>query len=82
MEALKERLKEAKTKEAATSRKKQNKQKILLGAMCLAWMESDGDMKNTILDRMDKFLTRNTDRKYFGFNPRDNGKPIPSDSNE
>jgi len=52
--------------EAQSERKADTKRKILLGSMLQEWIEKDDAMKQTVMARLEKFLTRNADRRYFG----------------
>ena len=56
---------EAKAKRAADTRKK-----ILLGALALQLMESDGGQNAVFMDRLDRFLVRTDDRALFGLQPK------------
>jgi hypothetical protein len=75
MQAMKRKLEEARARESRLERKADTKRKVLLGAMLKAWMESDEAMKATVHARLDKYLTRNSDRRYFGLNMLKTDKP-------
>jgi hypothetical protein len=70
MKALEERLKRAKAVESARERKTDNKRKFLLGAMLIEWMEEDAAIKETAMTRLESFLTRASDRRFFGMAPK------------
>lgn len=70
MKALEERLKRAKAVETTRERKADNKRKFLLGAMLTEWMEEDATVKDTAMKRLGSFLTRASDRRYFGMAPK------------
>jgi hypothetical protein len=74
MTALEERLKRAKAVESARERKADNKRKFLLGAMLIEWMEEDASIKDTAMTRLDSFLTRASDRRFFGIAPKSEPK--------
>jgi len=61
-----EQLQRARAKEAHDERKADTKRKVLLGAMVHAWIQEDDEIKAKVMARMEKFLTRNSDRRYFG----------------
>ena len=67
--ALDERIRAAKAREKERERKADNKRKFLLGAMLVEWMEQDESLKKTAMTRMKTFLTRASDRRYFGMAP-------------
>ena len=69
MKALEERLKRVKARESAKERNATNKRRYLLGAMVETWMEEDPELKDTAKRRLDTFLVRDSDRRYFGMAP-------------
>ena len=74
---LQRRIEAAEAKQKEQDRKRDNKQKYLLGAMLQTWMEHDPQMEKTVMERMDNFLERKNDRKWFGLPPRDEEPPTP-----
>jgi hypothetical protein len=70
LKAMEERLKAARAREAAKERKTDNKRKFLLGAMLIEWMEEDAAIKETAMTRLESFLTRASDRRFFGMAPK------------
>ncbi|MFV1874078.1 MAG: mobilization protein [Oleiphilus sp.] len=69
-EKLKKQLALAKAEVAQRKRKLETRQKILIGAMILNDAEKSEVVKETLLKRLDGFLTRRSDRKLFGLNER------------
>lgn len=73
IEELKSQLRQEKAKENTRQRKIDTRKKILLGAMLMHWVEN-GEFKSAdLLEGLDKFLTRDSDRVLFG---------LPSKSND
>jgi len=50
-------------------RKKETRQKILLGAWILNQIETGEMVKEEVMAKMDKYLTKNIDRKVFDLPP-------------
>jgi len=63
---LKERMLTEKTRQVSHQRKAETKRKILLGALCMAWMEKDPQYKRRVDEALDAFLTKDVDRRIFG----------------
>jgi len=63
---LEEKILKLQAHEKERERKVGNKRKFLFGAMVEAWIAEDATMKEQVMRRMEKFLTRNLDRRYFG----------------
>ena len=58
------------------SRAEDNKRKILIGACVLAEMRSDEKIASLINPLLDKFLTRDSDRRIFDLPPVDQFPPV------
>lgn len=56
--------------DAKKKRSDDNRRKILAGALVLNMMEANGETKQRFLQQLDKFLTREDDRKLFGLYPK------------
>lgn len=67
--ALEERIRLAKAREKTRERKADNKRKFLVGALVMDWMEKDPKLKDEVTERLQSFLTRASDRRYFGLPP-------------
>ena len=72
IEELKSQLRQEKAKENTRQRKIDTRKKILLGAMLMHWVEN-GEFKSAdLLEGLDKFLTRDSDRVLFGLSSKSN----------
>ena len=65
---------------AKRQQRKLTKQKILLGAMCLEWMEEEPRMAPAIMGRMERFLSRKGDREVFNFGWPPSFPPAPANN--
>lgn len=54
----------------AEKKRRENKKKILVGAMYLDVIKNDAEKESAMMKRMDKFLTRASDRELFGLPPK------------
>lgn len=61
---LKARIQKAESRYKQQERKDDTRRKILLGALCLDKLKNDASF-SFINDELDKFLTKNNDRKLF-----------------
>ena len=68
-EKLNAQISKIRAKEAYQKRKEDTRRKILLGALALKMMSTGRWKSEKIMADLDKFLTRNSDRKLFGFSP-------------
>ncbi|MBK4739365.1 mobilization protein [Noviherbaspirillum pedocola] len=64
-----------KAKESKTARAERERKKYLVGALVLESMEKDASINQRMLEKLDKFLTRPTERALFGLSE----KSEPSD---
>ena len=55
----------------AQKKKQEDKKKILIGAMYLDAIKNDPEKESAMLKRMDRFLTRKSDREIFGLSTED-----------
>ena len=53
-------------KEKDLEKKREDKRKYLVGAMVVHFMKRSPEYEKEIIAQLDKFLTRDFDRKYFG----------------
>ena len=67
--ALDEKIRMAKSREKTRERKADNKRRFLIGAMVLGWMEEKPDFREEVIEGLQTFLKRASDRRYFGFPP-------------
>lgn len=67
---LDEQIRLLRAKEGARERKAENRRKYLLGALLLSEMNLDETTRRSVMERLDKFLDRNCDRRYFGLSSR------------
>ena len=63
---LEQRIKRAEAAEKAIARKKETRQKILLGALLKEWMDREPDVARRVQQELPRFLTRAVDRQAFG----------------
>ena len=55
--------------EAKRNRTEDTRRKVLVGAMMLGHMEKSDVMKDSIMTKLDAYLTRPDDRALFGLSP-------------
>lgn len=65
-EQLKAQMDRTRTTILEKDRKVDTRQKILLGALMLNWIEKGKLSKKEVLKELDGFLSRSVDRKLFG----------------
>ncbi|MBC7706953.1 MAG: mobilization protein [Rhodoferax sp.] len=58
------------TAESKAERTLENRKKILLGAMTLDMMKRKPEQEKNIMDRLNVFLTRDSERAVFGLLPK------------
>jgi len=82
--ALDEKIRMAKSREKSRERKADNKRKFLIGAMVLEWMEEKPELKEEVMQGLQTFLKRASDRRYFGFPPlsKDGAKKAQSEQGD
>ena len=82
IQALKEQLKKEKAKQNARQRKTDTRKKILLGAMLMHWVDTGQFNEADLLEGLDKFLTRDSDRVLFGLSSKSNDTTSQSASTQ
>jgi len=70
-EIIEARLQKAEASHKIRERKEETRRKILLGAYFLEKLKKDGTFES-IKQELDRFLTRNSDRKLFGLSALEN----------
>jgi Fe2+ transport system protein B len=58
----------AKAKESKTTRAQRERKKYLVGALVLETMEKDGSINQRMIEKLDRFLTRPSERALFDLN--------------
>ncbi len=64
-EKINAQIQKARTRETAQKRKEDTRRKILLGALVIEMMDKEELDDGVIMKRLEKFLTRDIDRKLF-----------------
>ena len=75
-EQLKNKIRQIEDKEKEKSKKLDTRRKILIGALMLQEMKDKPDTEKTVINKLDKFLTKERDRELFGFATLETIKPI------
>jgi len=73
---LKNKIKQIENKEKERSKKLDTRRKILIGALMLQEMKDKPDTEKTVINKLDKFLTKERDRQLFGFASLETKKSI------
>ena len=68
---IEERIKQAEAVQRTLARKKETREKILLGALLKEWMAREPDIAQRVREELSRFLVRPVDRQVFGFTQKD-----------
>ena len=82
IEELKEQLRQEKAKESARQRKIDTRKKILLGAMLMHWVDKGRFKETELLEELDQFLVRDTDRALFNLSKKSHDTTSQTNSSQ